>query len=162
MRILVIDDDVTMLWSLSGILRQWGSEVSVATGAGAGLRMLERSAFDVILLDYRMPDHDGLWFLRNAGLSRETAVVLMSGFVDPVAMSQLRCMGINDVLEKPFSQSDLLELLQKLSVESTWRHDAERQQAERGRQNGIERGAHRVDEKNGWPRPLGEAAPHAA
>ena len=66
MRILVIDDDVTMLWSLSNTLRRWGGEVEVATGARAGIRMLANRPFDVILLDYRMPDHDALWFLRNA------------------------------------------------------------------------------------------------
>lgn len=162
MRILVIDDDVTMLWSLCSTLRRWGSEVDAATGARAGVRMLANKPYDVILLDYRMPDHDGIWFLYNAIIPPETRVIVMSGYVDPRALSELRSLGVGDVLEKPFSEAELQDRLQKASVESTWRQHAERRQTGKEQVRlGKVHAAH-ADDTDGRSHPYGAAAPHAA
>jgi len=162
MRILVVDDDVTMLWSLCNVLRRWGSEVEAATGARAGIRMLASKPFDVVLLDYRMPDHDGVWFLKNAVIPEETRVIVMSGYVDPQALSELRSMGLGDVLEKPFAEAELQDRLHRVSVEATWRQQAEHKQT---RKEHLTRedvhAAHAVD-NNGRSHPYGAAAPHAA
>ena len=159
MRILVIDDDVTMLWSLCHMLRRWGSEVEAATGAMAGLRMLSKAPFDVILLDYRMPDHDALWFMRNAVIPPQTAVALMTGFADPHVLSELRSLGIREVIEKPFSEADLLDRLQKLSVESTWRQQKQQTGKEKRKRDDVH-AAHADDNRR--PHFHSAAAPHAA
>lgn len=161
MRILVIDDDVTMLWSLCGMLRRWGSKVEAATGAMAGLRMLNKEPFDVVLLDYRMPDHDAVWFLRNAVIPPQTAVALMTGFADPHALSELRALGIRDIIEKPFSEADLLDRLQQLSVESTWRHQNQHRQTGKETEKREDVHAAHADD-NRRPYHHGTAAPHAA
>lgn len=162
MRILVIDDDVTMLWSLCNTLRRWGSKVEAATGASAGVRMLSSKMFDVILLDYRMPDHDGVWFLRNAIIPNETRVIVMSGYVDPLALAELRSMGVGDVLEKPFSEVELQDRLQRISVESTWRQHAERKQTGKETTGRAKVHAAHADDTDGRPHPYGAVAPHAA
>ncbi|MDP6490491.1 MAG: response regulator [Kiritimatiellia bacterium] len=162
MRILVIDDDVTMLWSLCSALRRWGSEVDAATGACAGVRMVASKPFDAVLLDYRMPDHDGVWFLRNAIIPPETKVIVMSGYVDPKALSELKRLGVGDVLEKPFSEDELHDRLQKVSVESTWQRQADYKQT--GKETKIREDVHvaHADDRNGRSHPYGAAAPHAA
>ncbi len=162
MRILVIDDDVTMLWSLCNMLRRWGSEVEAATGARAGVRMLASKTFDMVLLDYRMPDHDGVWFLRNAIIPDETKVIVMSGYVDPQALSELRTMGVGDVLEKPFSEAELQERLQKASVEATWRQHVECKQTRKDQVTREEVHAAHVVDRSGRSHPYGAAAPRAA
>jgi len=162
MRILVIDDDVTMLWSLCNTLRRWGSQVEAATGARAGIRMLASKPFDVILLDYRMPDHDGLWFLHNAVIPPETKVIVMSGYVDPQPLSELRSMGAGDVLEKPFSEAELQDRLHKVSVESTWRQQVECKQTGKEQITREQVHAAHADDNNGRSHPYGAAAPHAA
>ncbi|NQU38820.1 MAG: response regulator [Lentisphaerae bacterium] len=160
MRILVIDDDVTMLWSLCSMLRRWGSEVEAATGAMAGVRMLSKGSFDIVLLDYRMPDHDALWFLRNTEIPPQTAVAVMTGFADPLMLSKLRSLGIGDVIEKPFSEADLLDRLQKLSVESTWRH---KNQHKTGKETETRENVHAAHaDDNRRPHFHSAAAPHAA
>ncbi len=162
MRILVIDDDVTMLWSLCSALRRWGSEVDAATGARAGVRMLANKHFDVVLLDYRMPDHDGVWFLKNAIIPDDTRVIIMSGYVDPQALSELKRMGVGDVLAKPFSEAELQDRLQRISVESTWRQQVECKQPGKEQPTREDvHAAHAVD-RNGRPHPYGAAASHAA
>ncbi|MBT3296855.1 MAG: response regulator [Verrucomicrobia bacterium] len=161
MRILVIDDDVTMLWSLSNTLRRWGSEVEVATGARSGIRMVANRPFDVILLDYRMPDHDAVWFLRNAVIPQETPIILMTGFADPRGLSELRSLGVCDVLEKPFSQSELHDQLEKLSVGTTWRQRKREMNRKETETQEKVHAAH-ADDTNGRPYPCGTAAPHAA
>ena len=162
MRILVIDDDVTLLWSLCSTLRRWGSEVDAATGARAGVRMLSNRSYDMILLDYRMPDHDGVWFLHNAIIPKETGVILMSGYVDPRALSELRDLGVGDILEKPFSEAELQDRLHKESVESTWRQHAERKQTGKEQVRREKVHAAHVDDTNGRSHHFGAAAPHAA
>jgi len=161
MRILVIDDDVTVLWSLSNNLRRWGSEVEVATGARAGVRILSNRPFDVILLDYRMPDHDAIWFLHNAVIPHETPVILMTGFADPRGLAELRRLGISDVLEKPFSQSELHDKLESLWVGMTWRHSKRKISGKETESLENVHAAH-ADDTNGRPYPCGTAAPHAA
>jgi len=162
MRILVIDDDVTLLWSLCNTLRRWGSNVEASTGARAGVRMLASSSFDVVLLDYRMPDHDGIWFLRNAIIPEETRVILMSGYVDPQALTELRSMGVGDVLEKPFSEAEFQDRLHKVSVEATRRQQAEYKQTGKEQITREEvHAAHAVD-RNGRSHHYGAAAPQAA
>jgi DNA-binding NtrC family response regulator len=161
MRILVIDDDVTMLWSLSNTLRRWGSEVEMATGARAGIRMLANRPFDVILLDYRMPDHDAVWFLRNAVIPHETPVILMTGFADPRGIAELQKLGISDVLEKPFSQSELHDQLEKLWVGTTWRQSKRKTSGKETKTREKMHAAH-ADDTNGRSYPCGTAAPHAA
>ena len=160
MRILVIDDDVTMLWSLCGMLRRWGSKVEAATGAMAGLRMLSKELFDVVLIDYRMPDHDALWFLRNAVIPPQTAVALMTGFADPRVLSELRALGIREIIEKPFAEADLLDRLRKLSIESAWRFKNQHQAGKEKEERENVCAEHADDNRR--PYCYSAAAPHAA
>lgn len=146
MNILVIDDDVTLLWSLCGMLRRWGSAVEAATGARAGVRMLKQAAFDAVILDYRMPDHDGVWFMRNAAIPDETQVIVMSAYVEPQVLSKMRRLGAGHVLEKPFSETDLRAALASVPVEATWRqHVRKRNERKEHSKTVIARAAHAVN-----------------
>ncbi len=64
-QILVVDDDKTMRESCHQILTRQGFQVEQAASARQGLGLLERSSFDVILLDLVMPDLDGLETLKK-------------------------------------------------------------------------------------------------
>ena len=60
MNVLVVEDEKLLNWSLASSLTRWGFEVRhVFTGTDA-LKEIERSGYDVVLLDYRLPDVDGL------------------------------------------------------------------------------------------------------
>ncbi len=162
MRILVIDDDVTMLWSLCNALRRWGSKVEAATGARAGLRMLEKQEFDVVIADYRMPDHDGLWLIKHAHIPSHTKVIVMSAYVDAASLRELKGLGVGELLEKPFSEDELQARLEKVSQEATLKAQHER----RDNAPGLTPSAHRRgavrDRILKRPRIVHLATPHAA
>lgn len=80
-RVLVVEDDKLMNWSLVSSLSKWGFEVqSVFTGNDA-IREIQKTRFDIALLDYQLPDLDGLSVAR---VIRETqshaAILLITGY----------------------------------------------------------------------------------
>ena len=64
-RVLVVDDDPTILDSVADALAEDGITVTVAEGGARALALLQRAAPDVVLSDVRMPDLDGLTLLRE-------------------------------------------------------------------------------------------------
>jgi DNA-binding response OmpR family regulator len=102
-KILVIDDDIASLGTLCNMLRTCGHDVDTAPSAQVAIRLMSSTPYEVIFLDYNMPTHNGVWFMRNAPISPDSAVILVTGFVDPSAMSDFRRLGIEIVIKKPFS-----------------------------------------------------------
>ena len=103
MKILVVDDDIASLATLCTMLRTCGHRVDTAPRAKIAIQMMGNEDYGVIFLDYNMPDHNGVWFMRNAAIPTDASVILVSGFVDPMAMSDFRSMGIEVVIKKPFT-----------------------------------------------------------
>lgn len=105
--ILVIDDDLAILATVSDILNDEGYIVHTATNGAEGLMQLEQTQPDLILLDMRMPVLDGWGFaqrLREQGT--EIPIVVMTATQDARRWAQE--IGTPHVLAKPF---DLIELL---------------------------------------------------
>ena len=102
-RLLIVDDDSTIRTSLSEALADNGTtEVRVAEGPHRALAMLEFAAPDVVLSDVRMPDMDGIAFLK---VLHERApsidVILMTAYDDmPTVVSGMRA-GAVEFLVKP-------------------------------------------------------------
>ena len=66
LRILIIDDEENMRHMLSSVLGRLGYAVQSADNGRSGLDLLKKEAFDVVLCDIRMPEMDGMEFLRQA------------------------------------------------------------------------------------------------
>jgi DNA-binding response OmpR family regulator len=90
---------------LSTLLDLAGFSAVTCDSAEAGLNALREQAFDVILTDYALPRHSGLWFLEHAeaeGLILDTPVLIVTAHPDVVA-------GPYEVIQKPFDLDDLVE-----------------------------------------------------
>ncbi len=75
--ILVVEDDKLLSWSLTQSLTKCGFDVHpVSTGADA-MAMLEKSGFDVVLLDYQLPDVDGLRVAHRIRQDQPHAVIFL-------------------------------------------------------------------------------------
>lgn len=114
-RILIIDDEEGMRYSLSVILsKNKYTTVAVANGKAA-LEVLQKdSDFDFILCDLRMPEMDGLEFLDNArNLDLESIIIMMSayGTIDLAVEAMKR--GADDFISKPFKPEEILVVLRK-------------------------------------------------
>jgi DNA-binding NtrC family response regulator len=102
-RVLVVEDESLMRWSVAQALTGRGHTVVEAADGAAAMRLLEETPADVVLLDYRLPDSDDFALLRDIRrLAPATPVVLMTAFGTPELSDRARALGASDVLQKPF------------------------------------------------------------
>ncbi len=113
-RVLLVDDDATVLNSLAGALADIGLEVATAESAETALGKLAEVAPDLVLSDIRMPGLDGIELLK---LVRERApsvdVVLMTAYDDMPTVVRAMREGAFDFLVKPINLVELEEVLGK-------------------------------------------------
>ncbi|WP_319759479.1 histidine kinase dimerization/phosphoacceptor domain -containing protein [Maridesulfovibrio sp.] len=109
-KILTIDDDESVRLSIAHYLEDSGYEVLQAGNGYEGLKIFREQKPDVILLDLRMPEMDGLSVLKQLGQeSPQTPVVVVSGtgsFEDVIATVRL---GSWDYIPKPITNLNDLE-----------------------------------------------------
>ena len=115
-RILVVDDDPMVCEAIEVCLQHQGFEVTVANGGEAGLRALEPSAFDVMLVDIFMPHMRGFESIRIFHeRAPATPLIAMSGYAfaeieppSPDFHKMAHDLGATHCLRKPFSPKALL------------------------------------------------------
>src|SRR5258708_2780255 len=108
-RILIIDDEEDIRESLDALLTLEGYQVELAPNGTQGLLQLERSAYDLVLLDLMMPDRSGLEVLTEVRLrDKDTPIFLITayGSID-VAIKALKA-GANDYFSKPWDNEKLI------------------------------------------------------
>ena len=77
MNALVVEDEKLLNWSLSSSLSKWGFEVQQVFTGNEALAQIEKSGFDVVLLDYRLPDLDGLEIARLVRKRHPDSVIFL-------------------------------------------------------------------------------------
>jgi len=114
-RILVVDDELSIRESLSGWLRQDGFDVDTAADGMTALAKTQENRYDIMLIDVKMPEMDGLTLLRKLKEQEpEVAVVMMTahGAIQD-AVDAMR-LGAYDYLLKPFDLEELSLTVDKL------------------------------------------------
>jgi len=106
--VLIIDDDPLIRKTLSGHLSKQGFEVHLAEEGEEGVRKFREVGPDVVLLDVRLPDIDGLEVLRQIrDLSKKTYVLMMTAFDDMRTTVEAIKLGAFEYLVKPLNYIDL-------------------------------------------------------
>ncbi len=126
-RVLVVDDEYGVRSGIRQILEIEGYEVEEAATGEEALGLLRTRSYDVGLLDYRLPDMDGLTIqqaIKTEGLDLMTCMVTAYANID-TAIAATR-EGVDFFLPKPFLPDDLLAV-----VETLVRHKQARDEAER-------------------------------
>jgi signal transduction histidine kinase len=110
--IVVIDDDVHILELTELILEKRGYSVFTASAARIGLEIIAERQPELVLLDYMMPEMDGLTALREIR-SRfpNTYVVMFTGKGNEEIAVELMKAGASEYILKPFNNRDLVERL---------------------------------------------------
>jgi DNA-binding NtrC family response regulator len=108
-RVLVVDDEPLVRWSLAETLMDGGFEVVEAADGRSAIRMLAEAARpDVILLDLRLPDSSDLTVLSAMRrLSPTTPIILMTAFGTPDVIAEALNIGAFSVVLKPFDMKDV-------------------------------------------------------
>lgn len=114
-RILICDDEEGMLRYLGKMVKTWGYEVETFTSPTLLVRRLEETdgGGDLLLLDVKMPEMDGIEALRRVRKARpELTVVMMTGHGTIESAVEAMKLGAYDYLSKPFPQEKLFALIQ--------------------------------------------------
>ena len=111
LRVLIVDDEPLIRWSIAETLAEMGHTIMEAGDGEAALRALGESApFDVVLLDYRLPDSNDLTLLTAIRrVTPKTAVILMTAYGSPEATKGALDLGVYRVVPKPFEVHDMAD-----------------------------------------------------
>ena len=113
-RILVIDDELTVCKSCYKILHEDGYPVSIAQGGFKGLERTRKEDFDLVLVDLKMPDIDGMEVVEM--IKREqpnTTVIIMTGYSAVPSAVQGMKLGAADYIPKPFTPDEMSAAVKK-------------------------------------------------
>src|SRR5262249_26063211 len=115
--VLVIDDDPGTLQTFSVILRLAGFGVSTALSGLEALSLARRRSLDLILMDLRLQDMDGVEILRVLRAEQiEVAVVVMTAFGSIQSAVDALKLGAKDYVEKPLDDVCLLDLVRRMTA----------------------------------------------
>ena len=123
MRVLIVEDELLIRWSVAETLGHDGHSVVEAASGAAAIAALEdarsqSTPIDAVILDYRLPDSNDLSLLaRIRKLSPRSVVIMMTAFGTPEMTQAALNLGVFAVMNKPFEMRDLSEMLQKASAE---------------------------------------------
>ena len=113
-KILVIEDDLTFSQLLEGFLKKNGYNTDVRHDVRNGIKALEGIPYDLLLLDYRLPDGTGIEVLTaSRGKSPDIPIIIMTSFNDVrTAVNAIRC-GAFDYITKPVNPEELLMVIKE-------------------------------------------------
>lgn len=114
--ILIVEDEPTLAKNMRRYLEHAGFEVQVSATGEAAMASLESYKPDIVLLDYRLPDTDGLDLLgRIQSVDRRIRTIMITGEGNVEIAVQAMKNGAYDYLAKPVVLKELLLLLQKIA-----------------------------------------------
>jgi DNA-binding NtrC family response regulator len=114
LRVLVVEDELLIRWSIAETLERMGHTVLEADDAASAIRTLEQMTepVDVVLLDYRLPDSNDLTLLATIRrLAPHSAVLMMTAYGAPDVTGGALELGACGVVDKPFDMHDLEPML---------------------------------------------------
>jgi len=110
----IVDDDASVLQSLSSLLRSAGHRVRVYSSAEALLEANDFSTAGCLILDLRMPGMSGFELLRHFGSSGfRIPVIVVTAHGGALARAQVLCQGAVSFLSKPFHADELLHAVDR-------------------------------------------------
>ena len=116
MKVLTVDDALTVRTMVRNILEEAGFEVEEAENGSAALEKIKTdNKFDVVLLDWEMPQMDGYTFLtqvRKNNLMPNTKIIMLTSFNKMTNILEAMDAGADEYIMKPFTPEIVLEKIQ--------------------------------------------------
>ena len=115
LKVLVIDDEEIICSACRLVICEKGHKVDLHTTGKSGLLAAEQGQYDLILLDMKLPDLDGMEILKVIGEKRPApSVIVMTGYSTMSNAIQAMKMGAVDYLAKPFTDDELIEAIEQV------------------------------------------------
>jgi len=114
MKVLVVDDELSMREYLEMLVGKWGHEVFVAATVKAAKAVLDREPLDLVITDMKLGDESGLTVLKDAR-SRTMApeVIIITAYGTPASAIEAVREGAYDYIGKPFDNEEFRLLVQR-------------------------------------------------
>jgi len=129
--ILIVDDEEVVRLSHLRSLVGTNCNTQVAEGGNEALRVMEQHPFDVILLDIRMPDLDGMDLLKIIKERwPDSEVVVITGYPSIESAKEAVRLGANNYLAKPVGPDDVIKAANHAMTQKRWAMRSDRKDLE--------------------------------
>lgn len=116
MRVLVVDDEPIVLQSCRRVLEAEGWEMISASSVAEALSILESITPELLLVDVKMPVHDGMYLMRKVREKRPgIPIIVMSGYATSETIKEAEGLGAAIFLPKPFTPDELADTLRSVA-----------------------------------------------
>jgi DNA-binding NtrC family response regulator len=120
-QVLIVDDEDVVRRSYAAALDVADCETQMACGGPEALRAMEHDDFDVVLLDLRMPDCDGLAVLATMKrLWPQREVVIITGYPSVESAKEAVRLGASDYLAKPVGPDEIVGVTRAAVTRKHW------------------------------------------
>lgn len=113
-KILIIEDDVTIVKNLSELLRQEGFDISCALTCKEAESKLDALQFDLVLLDILLPDGNGFSLCKRIKSITDTPVIFLTASADEFSVVTGLDIGADDYIEKPYRPRELVSRIKSV------------------------------------------------
>ena len=115
LEVLVIDDESVICDACEMVLSEKGHTVTKSTNGTDGLRAIRQQAYDIVLLDMKLPDMDGMQILKTVLEEKPgLCIIVMTGYSSISNAVEAIKQGASDYLAKPFTAEQLLGVVQQI------------------------------------------------
>jgi DNA-binding NtrC family response regulator len=115
MKILVVDDEPVVLNSCRKVLEEDGFDVRLVPSADEALKAIKDEEFDLLLVDVKMPKHDGMYLMQKVKEQwPDIPIIVMSGYTTPATITDGAKMGAAAFIAKPFTPDELIKELRQV------------------------------------------------
>ena len=122
-KILVVDDERDMCRMISSILKEEGyKKVDKAYDGGQAIRKIKAKGYNLMILDYKLPDINGINVLKEVRqIAPSLKVVMISAYGSPPVKSMAKKLGVYRFLDKPFDLNRLIKTVKSALAKKTGR-----------------------------------------
>jgi len=138
-KVLVIDDEKLVRWSLQQKLMHEGYEVETTPTGEEGVNLIREDGFDLVLLDLRLPVMDGVQVLQEIKkMDKEIAVIVLTADTGIARAVECVRLGAHNYLCKPFEFDEVKMALEKAREELKLRREVTRMRSQQRRKFGVD------------------------
>jgi DNA-binding NtrC family response regulator len=124
---LIVDDDLAVCRILTSMLAKKNYQVRVSQTVSEAVQLIAKELFQVYLIDYRLPDGNGLDIAEKIRATGSQApILLISGFTQPDVIARAKQLQILEIISKPFSHESISEaILRAVALKETVKQPAQ-------------------------------------